>query len=67
MKTINRKETLDIILNHFGDLKISPEYYYREYPRIISNAWDSDRHIQCGFFSDNTKSKIIKYKNLKLL
>lgn len=57
MKTINRKETLDIILNHFGDLKISPEYYYREYPRIISNAWDSDRHIQCGFFSDNTKSK----------
>lgn len=57
MKTINRKETLEIILNEFGDLKISPEYYYKDYPRTISTTWETDRHIQCGHFSDMTKSK----------
>jgi hypothetical protein len=57
MKMIDRKETLELILSNFGDLKISPEYYYKDYPRTISTTWETDRHIQCGHFSDMTKSK----------
>lgn len=57
MRFLNRKETLDILIKEFGDLKCSPEYFYREYDRTLSNAYMVDRHIQAGIFEDNTKSK----------
>jgi hypothetical protein len=57
MTFLNRKQTIEILIKEFGDLKCSAEYYYREYDNTLSCAYTQDRHIQVGMFQDKTKSK----------
>lgn len=57
MRFLTRKETIDILINNFGDLKCAQTYYQSEYTRTLSNCYESDRHIQMGMFEDNTKAK----------
>jgi hypothetical protein len=57
MKKLTRKEVLSLLLEHCGDLRCSQEFYKREYERTLTTSWDSDRHIQIGFFESKTKEK----------
>ena len=57
MKFLTRKQTIELLLNHCGDLRCSQEFYKKDYERTLSGSWDSDRHIQIGFFEGKTKEK----------